>query len=277
MRLVAEAEAPRPRLRDALLLGVMHGPAELLPISSSGHTTLVPWLLGLEYSELSASDRKPIEIALHAGTAAALTISPPPSPITTARGARGAALAATTLLPTSLIGLAARKFVRTRLGTPMTVAIGLVAGSAALIAADRSSGSRQADSETLTDALLLGVAQSAALWPGVSRSTSMLCSARALGFEAGDAARIARAGLIPAAAAATTLETVEIARSGITTQEAAVIAVAAGSSFASTMLARPLVRVLESGGTLKPWATWRLLVAAATILRIRSLGKDRPR
>ncbi|NDH64765.1 MAG: undecaprenyl-diphosphate phosphatase [Alphaproteobacteria bacterium] len=44
-------------LRHALALGLMHGPAELLPISSSGHTTLVPWLLGWPYPELDPAIR----------------------------------------------------------------------------------------------------------------------------------------------------------------------------------------------------------------------------
>src|SRR5437763_6183204 len=59
----------------AVALGVLHGPAELLPISSSGHVTLVPWLLGWPYPELDPELRKAFEVALHAGTAAALLIA----------------------------------------------------------------------------------------------------------------------------------------------------------------------------------------------------------
>src|SRR4051795_5204011 len=66
---------PRLRLREALVLGALHGPAELLPISSSGHTELVPWLLGWEYAELDGELRKAFEVALHAGTAAALLVA----------------------------------------------------------------------------------------------------------------------------------------------------------------------------------------------------------
>jgi len=49
-------------LRHVLALGLMHGPAELLPISSSGHTTLVPWLLGWPYPELDPALRKSFEV-----------------------------------------------------------------------------------------------------------------------------------------------------------------------------------------------------------------------
>src|SRR4051812_18654443 len=62
----------RLRLRHAAALGLLHGPAELLPISSSGHVTLVPWLLRWPYSDLDPELRKSYEVALHAGTALGL-------------------------------------------------------------------------------------------------------------------------------------------------------------------------------------------------------------
>src|SRR5919206_580538 len=61
--------------RHALALGLLHGPAELLPVSSSGHTELVPWLLDWSYAELDGELRKAFEVALHAGTAAALLVA----------------------------------------------------------------------------------------------------------------------------------------------------------------------------------------------------------
>src|ERR1039458_9414491 len=60
---------------QALALGALHGPAELLPISSSGHVALLPWLLGWDYDRLDSELRKSFEVALHAGTAAALLIT----------------------------------------------------------------------------------------------------------------------------------------------------------------------------------------------------------
>src|SRR4051812_20183032 len=63
------------RLTEALALGALQGPAELLPVSSSGHVTLVPWLLGWEYADVEPELRKAFEVALHAGTAAALLLA----------------------------------------------------------------------------------------------------------------------------------------------------------------------------------------------------------
>ena len=57
-------------LAHAVGLGALQGPAELLPISSSAHIALVPWLAGWPYTELDAELRKAFEVALHAGTAA---------------------------------------------------------------------------------------------------------------------------------------------------------------------------------------------------------------
>src|SRR5271156_2432034 len=61
-------------LRHALALGLLQGPAELLPVSSSAHTTLIPWLAGWPYARLDGERRKSFEVALHAGAGAALAI-----------------------------------------------------------------------------------------------------------------------------------------------------------------------------------------------------------
>ena len=61
-------------LGHALALGLAHGPTELLPISSSAHTILIPLLAGWPYAELDPELRKSFEVALHVGTAAALLV-----------------------------------------------------------------------------------------------------------------------------------------------------------------------------------------------------------
>src|ERR1700721_2269380 len=63
-----------PPLRHAVALGLMQGPAELLPISSSGHTTLIPWLVGWSYGELRGGPRKAFEVPPPAGGGIALAI-----------------------------------------------------------------------------------------------------------------------------------------------------------------------------------------------------------
>jgi undecaprenyl-diphosphatase len=95
-------------LRHALILGALHGPAELLPVSSSGHTTLVPWLAGWPYAELDPELRKAFEVALHAGTAAALLVALRGEVREAATGfdGRRAGLVALSFLPPAAAGLA---------------------------------------------------------------------------------------------------------------------------------------------------------------------------
>jgi len=64
----------RARLRHAVVLGLLQGPTELLPVSSSAHTTLIPRLAGWSHAELDPELRKSFEVALHAGAGAALAI-----------------------------------------------------------------------------------------------------------------------------------------------------------------------------------------------------------
>ncbi len=269
-----EEAPPGASLRDSLLLGLMHGPAELLPISSSGHLTLIPWLTGMPYASLPSERRKTIEIALHAGTAAALALAPPPSTIEMPGRGRSAVMATATLAPTAAAGFLARGFVRTRLGTPGTVAAGLVAGSIAMVAADFASGNRKAAELDAGDATVIGIVQTASLWPGVSRSAMAIVGARVRGFASGDSARLARAGIVPASFAAAGLESAEAIREGRLGSDSKAALVGAAAAFGSALAARPLVRRLESGGRLWPWALLRTATAAATVVRIRSLGND---
>src|SRR5450755_4488579 len=93
---------------QALILGALHGPAELLPISSSGHVALIPWLLGWDYDRLDPELRKAFEVALHAGTAAALLITQRTEVREAARGMnlRLARAIALSFAPAAIVGYA---------------------------------------------------------------------------------------------------------------------------------------------------------------------------
>jgi undecaprenyl-diphosphatase len=130
-------------LRHAVILGLLHGPTELLPVSSSAHTTLVPWLAGWPYEQLDPRLRKSFEVALHMGTAAALLLRPP-SPndareretATTADSEpstpTGLGFLVAALAPPALAGYALGEQIERHLGTPTKIAYGLLAGSAAM-------------------------------------------------------------------------------------------------------------------------------------------------
>ena len=169
---------PELRARDAVLLGLLHGPAELLPVSSSGHIALVPWLARWPYTELDGELRKAFEVALHAGTAAALLIGLRDEVGEAARGLdlRRAQLVVLSFVPPAIVGYRLERPIERHLGTPPTIAAGLVLGSLAMLAADRAgpagAGRRREEAGT-ADALALGLAQACALVPGVPRRCSI--------------------------------------------------------------------------------------------------------
>ena len=112
--------------RHALALGLLHGPTELLPVSSSAHTTLVPWLLRWPYADLDPELRKAFEVALHAGTAAALVLAlrADVREALAELDARRIGLIAGSFLPPALVGTALERPIERRRGSPGPIAAG---------------------------------------------------------------------------------------------------------------------------------------------------------
>lgn len=258
-------------LGQALALGAMHGPAELLPISSSGHVSLVPWLLGWDYDGLDSELRKAFEVALHAGTAAALLI--------TLRGevdeavrdmdARIATLVALSFVPPAIVGYALERPIERRLGTPPTVAIGLICGSLVMAWADRWPQTRSSLEAGATDALWLGIAQACALIPGVSRNGATLAAARLRCFTREDANRLSRHVALPVIAGATLLKGTRLARRGLPARARLPFAVGAAASFGSTLGSTWLIRQVERDRSLLPYAAYRIALATLVLTRLR--------
>src|SRR5581483_3941408 len=231
------SRASTPSTRHAIVLGALHGPAELLPISSSGHVALVPWLLGWEEEQSDHELRKSFEVALHAGTAAALLI--------TLRGEvaeairemdpRRLALLGLSFAPAALAGFALERPIERHLGTPPTIAAGLIAGSVAMALADRRPQLREQEDVGWRDALWLGVAQACALVPGVSRNGATLSAARMRGFTRTDAGRLSREVAVPVIAGATLLKAIRLRKRGLPAGSLPAFAAGAGTSFVSTL------------------------------------------
>jgi hypothetical protein len=170
-------------LHHAVALGLLQGPTELLPISSSGHTVLMPWLAGWPYAELDPELRKSFEVALHVGAGVALAINMRTelAEATLNLDRRQAAVIALSLAPPAVAGYALRRFIGRRLGGPRSIAAGLLAGAAAMALADArpAGGTRTREDACPHDGLALGLAQAAALIPGISRNGATLTAARA--------------------------------------------------------------------------------------------------
>jgi undecaprenyl-diphosphatase len=266
-------------LREAFALGVLHGPAELLPISSSGHVALIPWLGSWRYGDLDPELRKAFEVSLHAGTAAALLI--------TLRAEVGGAirdlsprlvgLVALSFAPPALVGYKLERPIERHLGTPPTVAGGLIVGSLAMAWADRSPQTRASEDVGALDALLLGVAQACALIPGISRNGATLAAARARNFTREDANRLSRHVALPVIAGATLLKAVRLRQRGLPTGAALPFAVGAAGSFASTLGSTWLIRQVERDRSLLPYAVYRAALAAGVLWRLSAPSAKRPR
>jgi len=257
------------RRAEVVALGLLQGPAELLPVSSSGHLAAIPWLLGWEHARLHGERRKEIEVALHAGAALALLI-----------GLRDDVLAqrpqvlALSLAPPVAAGLVGERWIERRLGGPRSLVAGLLAGSVALVLADRAPQRRRSGEAGWRDGLALGIAQACALVPGVSRSAATLAAARARGFHRADSARLSRGVGVPVLVGAAALKGLRLARRPAD-REAATLAAGAAAAFAATLASLPLARMLERDRPLAPWAAYRTALAA-TLLAARRDVRENP-
>jgi undecaprenyl-diphosphatase len=235
------------RRADAVALGLLQGPAELLPISSSAHVGLALDRLGVEGAE-----RKELEVALHAGSAMAL--------IEPHRPRWGFLIAATA--PPALAGLAFERIIEERLGTPRSIAAGLVLGAIAMVAADRTPP-RRGDASAV-DGLWLGLAQAAALIPGVSRSGATLTAARARGFGRSEAFALSREVAVPVLAGATALKGVRLAQRRPPRETLVALALGAAAAAISTAAAKRLPETL-----LPVWAAYRVGLAVVIVWQDR--------
>lgn len=254
--------------RDALLLGAVQGPSELLPVSSSAHIALLADVLGGAGAQAAEAElRDSLEVALHAGTAAALLIAGRGELSRTVRELNGARLVVgiLALAPAALVGYLLERGPDARRGGPRAIAAGLLLGAAAMALADTKPQTRTLAQVMPYDGLLLGAAQAAALLPGVSRNGATLTAARARGFKRDDAQALSwRVGL-PVILGAAALKTYRLAQRGVTAEVLRVLTVGAGAAFLSTLAGAPLIGPGRRGRRLVPFALYRIGVAVAAM------------
>jgi len=264
------------RVSQAIALGALHGPAELLPISSSGHVALIPWLLHWDYDELDDELRKSFEVVVHAGTAAALLITLRVEVDEAVRGlnARRLALIALSFAPPAVVGYTLERPIEGRFGTPPTIAAALVIGAMAMAWSDRASQERTHTEAGASDALWLGVAQACALIPGISRNGATLAAARARRFTRADANRLSRHAALPVIAGATALKGWRLKRRGLPPGTGVPFAAGALAAFASTLGSTWLIRQVERDRSLLPYAAYRVALAGLVARRLRREARE---
>ena len=183
----------------AIVLGIVQGLTEFLPISSSGHLQLVPWLFGWDDFAGQPDLEQTFDVALHLGTlvgAAAYfrrdlvryAVAGLTKPSTT--DGRLAWLLLASAVPAAITGALLEDTFADLGDTEWVIGVLLIVFGLVLLVADRLGGNRTREDYRARDALLTGVAQALALTPGVSRSGVTITTARWLGFDRDAAARL---------------------------------------------------------------------------------------
>ncbi|MCL4290042.1 MAG: undecaprenyl-diphosphatase UppP [Thermoleophilia bacterium] len=196
---------------QALTLGTVQGLTELLPISSSGHLIAVPWLADWTYLETHDEFNQTFDVALHLGTLVAV-VAYFWSDVLRLLGAllgsvsrrriesadeRVAWFVVVATIPAGLAGALGEDAIAKHLGEPWQIAIFLTVFGVLLWVADRARQDREMADLGLGHAVAMGVAQSLALMPGVSRSGITITTGRFLGLDRDSAARFSFLLLIP--------------------------------------------------------------------------------
>lgn len=214
---------------EAIVLGLVQGLAEFLPISSSGHLILTPWLFGWDSID-DLGVRKAFDVSLHIGTLVAVVAYFRKDLVVYVRDGlrlvvsrqrpstlegRLAWLFVLSALPAAAVGAVFESFIDERLGTPVLIAVSLIVFGIALAWADRRIGERPIEAYSRADALKVGAAQILALNPGTSRSGITMTAARTIGFSRDAAARISFLMSIPVTGGAIVFKMAKLIADGI--------------------------------------------------------------
>ena len=261
----------------AIVLGIVQGLTEFLPVSSSGHLVLVPELLG--WDELSTDVNRAFDVALHVGTLVAVVayfrsdlaryVRAGLRSIATRSvpdlDARIAWLLIVATIPAVIVGAAFEGVIEDHLTGPLVVASMLVGFGIVLWLADRLPQRRALSSARPHEGWTLGVAQSIALVPGASRSAVSISAARALGFDRDTATRISFLMLVPVTVAAAAYTGFELLREGFPSGMATPFIVGTVTSAVTGYLAIWwLLRFLRAHG-FAPFVVYRLVVGCAAL------------
>lgn len=246
----------------AAILGILQGLGEFLPISSSAHLALAPYLFGWNYQGLA------YDVMLHLGTLAAVLIyfagdwfriikrgllePKKPGGLLLWQLAAGS-------VPAALAGLLLLKQAETVFRSPLWIAANLAVFTAFIYLADRKPAQKMTlEGFNFKDALIIGAAQCLALMPGASRSGVTIMAALFAGYARGDAARISFLLSCPVIFGAGMLEFLKLPHGSFNP----VFATGAAASFISGLLAIKFFLSYLKNHDLKPFLVYRLGLAA---------------
>jgi len=255
---------------QAIILGIVQGLTEFLPVSSSGHLQLAKALLGVDIEENLTFD-----VTLHAATvlSTAVVLWPEIRRLLAGLFSRRfneeqayVLKLAVSMIPIGIVGLAFKEQLGALLGAPCILAVVgvMLLSTAALLAFAYYARPRQRDAISYRDALFIGLAQAAAALPGLSRSGSTIATGILLGNRKESVARFSFLMVLAPILGEMLLE---LAGGGLTMQDVGALPLAAGfvSAFAVGCLAcRFMLEAVRRGKLI--WFAW--YCAAAGVLSI---------
>ncbi len=190
-------------MAESVILGVIQGITEFLPISSTAHLVLIPWIFGWEGDVNSLT----FDVALHAGTLVSLLICFWKDLNDMVRkNRRLVILIAVGTVPAGIAGIYLEDFIAGSLRSPMVIAGALVLIGGVMYASEGFAGKKALKGMAVIDALFIGVLQAVALVPGVSRSGITISAGLMRGMKRLEALRFSFLLSIPVIGGATLLE-----------------------------------------------------------------------
>jgi len=267
---------------EALLLGIVQGLTEFLPISSSGHLILVPWLQDYTFLLDHEHFNKTFDVALHVGTLIAAIGYFRHEVVVLIRGfleaVRQRAIETPTqklsvaiavgTIPAAIAGGVGAGFFEETLGEPWMIGLQLIVFGALLSYADRQPQRQALEQTSIRQGLYIGLAQILALAPGTSRSGITITAARFLGLDRDAAARFSFLLLIPVVTGAAIYKGASAVHEGLPSGVAGPMIVGTVAAAVSGYLAIAFLLRLLRTTSYAPFVYYRYVVGAIVLLII---------
>ncbi|MGI9556330.1 MAG: undecaprenyl-diphosphatase UppP [Solirubrobacterales bacterium] len=273
---------------EALLLGIVQGLTEFLPISSSGHLILVPWLQDYTFLRENEAFNKTFDVALHIGTAAAVIyyfrkelwrmflgfFASLRRRSIEGLDERMAWVVAVGTIPAVIVGGLGAGWIDDNLGEPWMIGIQLIVFGVILWAADQLPQRRSIDKVRIRDGLYVGLAQAVALAPGTSRSGITITMGRILGFDREAAARVGFLLLVPVTIGAGIVKTYEALDVGLPSGVALPMIVGMITAAITGFLAIAWLLRYVTSHSYDIFVIYRILVGAGVLILIATGARE---
>ncbi len=255
-------------LVEALVLGVVQGVAEFLPVSSSGHLVifgdLLQKALGVQVDE---SHNLLLNVALHVGTLASILVVYWRELWGLLRRPRLCWAIVVATVPAAVVGVLFKDVFETAFSTPLVAGVGLLVTAVLLLAGQRLERAKERlESISTRSATVVGLFQAAALCPGISRSGSTIAGALLSGVDRQSATTFSFLIAVPAIGGAAFLTAMDVWKEGAGNLQLVPVLLGAVTAFVVGVLSLRLLIRLVAQGRLYWFAVYCALLGLATVV-----------